>query len=180
MEEFEKIKGITVVYGNENSGKTALVNRLVNLETKTNKILLITSKPEVDFFDCPDKVIISSVQNFDELRNIVSLTKGVVSSIIIDTITDISKREGSNTKQLAHLISDLKKDKLNVLLIVDTYLNFKDQSQVVPHQAVFRYFSDSYLELKRNAGIYKAIKYFPIKEEINFNVIPPLKKIVIT
>jgi len=171
-------QGLTIIYGDLNSGRTSFVNLILNKYSKTDKILLITSHPEVDFFDNPDNVLIANPANFEELKHIMDSAFVSTKIVIVDTITDISRREGSNGKALANFLSEIKSIK-PVLLIADMYIDFSTNELRLPSQAVIRYFADTLIEFKRETGMFKATKYYPIKETANFTIIPPIKKLVL-
>jgi UDP-2,3-diacylglucosamine pyrophosphatase LpxH len=118
--------GYAIIFGDERSGKTTLVKRLIAHELNVGRIPVNVSPTDVTSHDptALERVIAKSYEKMYELRGVDAFKQApnAEKTIIIDNFHTIKMRHPERVKMLAHMLSAYR----NVILFIDENMRFDE------------------------------------------------------
>jgi KaiC/GvpD/RAD55 family RecA-like ATPase len=173
----ENPKGITLIFGSED--KTIVAYNYINRNSVEGFVLFISDKINTEILLKPENVLYLQPKDYKELEMALEKVKrGVkLKAIVIDSISDIYRRERASRKRLAKVLNKLKELNIPTLITAEQYEDFSNGQKRITARDLLFYMSDTVLELYLHRGKKKAIKHYPEKEEVEYTIEYPLMEV---
>lgn len=177
--------GLTVVVGKEATGKTALCYATINNLSINGLVFFISDKIDANLLLCPENVFHASLKDYEAVRTLLNQAVQIsqykkVSAIVIDSITDIYRRELAGRRGLGIIFNMIKRTGIPTLVVVGGYTLFDTGIYKTNAEQLVKFASNTYIELSRGReGVLVADKRVPKLERAEFMVTAPFREIEI-